>query len=42
MVSISAVFEATTLTDPRGQLPLGNAEWPKAGLPGRTYVLLFE
>lgn len=40
MVSISADFEVTTLRDPRGQLPLGNAEWPKPRLPSRTYVVV--
>lgn len=40
MVSISVAFEITALTDPRGQLPLGNAEWPKSRFPSRTYVLL--
>ena len=35
-------FEATTLTCPRGQLPLENIEWPNPRLPGRICVLLFK
>lgn len=42
MALISVVFEATTLTDPTGHLPLGNAGWSKARLPGRTNVQLSE